>query len=143
VRVLDAVVTYIDTGRKCDGRKIDMADKAVEIFRDLVNLDRECFAVMMLTTRNDVIAVEVCHTGGVTESVVDPKVIFKSAIMTFGCVSLVFVHNHPSGNPLPSEDDKRITKKLRECARVLGFTMLDHIIVGEDAHFSFADQGML
>ena len=83
-----------------------------------------------------------CSIGSMTASLVHPRDIFRPAIanMTAG---LIFIHNHPSGDPAPSDEDMQITKRLCEVGKVIGIKCLDHIIIGSGRYFSFADQGLM
>ena len=81
--------------------------------------------------------------GGTTGTVVDGKIIMKHAIEMPRCCGIVLGHNHPSGNLRPSEADIKITHKLKEIASFIDINLVDHIIVGENAYYSFADEGML
>ncbi|MDZ7262185.1 MAG: hypothetical protein ONB05_08790, partial [candidate division KSB1 bacterium] len=77
-----------------------------------------------------------------TESLVTPREVIKEAINE-AAAAIVFVHNHPSGDPSPSEEDKRVTARLKIACDLVGLKVLDHIIVGKETYFSFADTGLL
>jgi DNA repair protein RadC len=102
----------------------------------------EVFGVLYLKQSGQIIRFEVVSEGGITSTVADPRVIFKKALQ-LGAVSLVVCHNHPSGNPHPSKADEALTNKLNDGCKTLDIKLLDHIVVGESAHFSFADEGLL
>ncbi len=108
----------------------------------LRDLSHEVFRVLFLTSRNRVLADKVLFTGSLTESIVSPREIVREAVNQTAA-SVVFVHNHPSGNPEPSEEDKRVTRRLKQACEVVGVEVLDHIIVGEKSYFSFADSGLI
>jgi len=78
--------------------------------------------------------------GGVSGTVVDPKKIFKICL-AHHATSIILGHNHPSGNLQPSEADTKITKKIKDCGNLLDVAVLDHIIVGDNRYYSFADEG--
>ena len=87
--------------------------------------------------------VHICSIGTLTASIVHPREVFKVACVG-NASGIIVLHNHPSGDPLPSDEDKRITGRLEEAGRVLGIPLLDHIIIGrEDGYHSFADAGAL
>jgi len=86
--------------------------------------------------------IEIVSQGGITSTVVDPRIVFKKAL-ELGAVSIIVCHNHPSGNLQPSQADKNLTTKLAEGAKFLDIKLLDHIIVGDKGYFSFADSGLL
>lgn len=108
----------------------------------LRDLNKEVFKVLLLTTRNNIILEKTLFEGSLTESVVSPREVIKEAIGE-SAAAVIFVHNHPSGDPSPSEEDKRVTTQLKGACELMGITVLDHIIIGEDRYFSFADNGMI
>lgn len=101
----------------------------------------ECW-VMYMNRANKVIAKEMLSSGGVCATVVDIKLVMKRALELLAC-SLILVHNHPSGNAYPGENDKVQTKLLKEAASLFDIALLDHIIIAGDGYFSFADDGLL
>jgi len=103
----------------------------------------EEFYILLLNRANEVIAKINVSKGGTTGTVVDGKIILKHAIETPRCCGLILAHNHPSGNLNPSEADIKITNNLKTAASLIDLHLLDHIIVGDKAYFSFADEGML
>jgi len=108
----------------------------------LRTLGREVFKVLLLTSRNTLIAEKTIFEGSLTESIVSPREVIKEAI-NHSAASVVFVHNHPSGNPEPSAEDKRVTLLLKSACQTVGINVLDHIIIGDQGFFSFADAGLL
>jgi len=106
------------------------------------DLTREVFIVIFLTCRNRVIKDRILFEGSLTDSLVNPREIIKAALDE-SAASLIFVNNHPSHDPDPSPDDRLITKKLKEACKVVGIAVHDHIIVGGERYFSFADEGLL
>lgn len=108
----------------------------------LRNLSREVFKVLLLTSRNTIIEEKIIFEGSLTESIVSPREIVKEALNQ-SAAAVVFVHNHPSGNPSPSEEDKRVTRHLKTACETVGISVLDHIIIGSDGYYSFADSGLL
>lgn len=107
----------------------------------LQNLNHEVFRILLLTSRNAVIADKVMFAGSLTESIVSPREIIKEAINQ-AAASVVFVHNHPSGDPAPSNEDKRVTSHLKQACEMVGVNVLDHIIVANSKYYSFADSGL-
>jgi DNA repair protein RadC len=105
---------------------------------DLTEYDRECFAVILLNTRNQVVSKEVESIGSLDTALVHPREIFKNAIRR-NAASMVLVHNHPSGDPSPSDDDVEITKRLVEAGKVLGITVFDHVIVSRSSFVSLRE----
>lgn len=88
---------------------------------------RECFMVILLNARHEALAVETVSIGSLNSSIVHPREVFRPAIMA-AAAAIILVHNHPSGNPEPSEEDISITKRLVESGKLLGIPVLDHII---------------
>jgi DNA repair protein RadC len=96
---------------------------------------KEHFLVLLLDTRNRLIRVSTVSMGSLDSSIVHPREVFKEAISACAA-SVIFVHNHPSGDPEPSEDDIELTRRLVEAGRVLGILVLDHVIVGDGSFLS-------
>jgi DNA repair protein RadC len=123
--------------------KVESSDDVYKIVSPhLRNLGREVFKVLLLTSRNTLIAEKTIFEGSLTESLVSPREVIKEAI-NHSAAAVVFVHNHPSGNPEPSAEDKRVTQLLKSACQVVGINVLDHIIIGDPGFFSFADKGLL
>jgi len=123
--------------------KVQSSEDVYHLVRPyLRDLTREVFRVVFLTSRNRVIGEKSLFEGSLTESMVSPREVIKEAVNR-GAASIVFIHNHPSGDPSPSEEDRRMTARLKQACEVVGITVLDHIIVGRDRYFSFADEGIL
>lgn len=106
------------------------------------NQPREQFFVLLLTVRNRLITEKKLFEGSLHQSQVNAREVIKFAINE-KAGSVVFVHNHPSGEPVPSPDDIGITKKLQRACEAVEICVLDHVIVGGERYFSFADEGML
>ncbi|HNW61127.1 MAG TPA: DNA repair protein RadC [bacterium] len=108
----------------------------------LRDLKREVFQVLFLTTRHDIIADRILFEGSLTESVVSPREVIATALQ-HAAAAVILVHNHPSGDPHPSTEDKRVTDKIILACRPFDLAVLDHLIIGRDTYFSFADQGLI
>jgi DNA repair protein RadC len=102
----------------------------------------EEFKVLCLNRANMVLGWAGVSQGGISGTVVDPKVIFQIGLKA-NASSLVFAHNHPSGNVQPSESDIRLTRRLKEAGDVVEIQVLDHLIITPDEYYSFADEGLL
>ena len=102
----------------------------------------EEFWVLYLDRSNHIIRKSNISKGGVSGTVVDARIIFKQAIENLAS-SIVLCHNHPSGNLKPSEEDIRITKKLKDAGKLVDIAIIDHIIIAGNNFFSFADEGLL
>jgi len=101
---------------------------------------KECFIAIYLDAKNRVIADEILFSGTVTASAVYPREVVKAALANTAA-AVIFAHNHPSGDPTPSPDDMAITRKLIQACALIGVTVHEHLIIGADGYFSFADQG--
>ena len=114
------------------------------IAKELATYDREVFAVLNLKTNGQPINLNICSVGTLDASVVSPREVFKSTILS-NSAAFVAIHNHPSGSLNPSQEDKDVTKRLLSCSELLGLKMLDHIIVaGETGDiYSFKSEGLL
>jgi DNA repair protein RadC len=123
--------------------KITHSREAFEIFKSLMgDLPYEEFWILLLNRSNRVLRKIRISEGGVSGTVVDPKKVFKTCLDNQAC-SIILGHNHPSGNIQPSEADSKLTKKLRDCGLMLDVDVLDHIIIGDDCYYSFADDGKM
>jgi len=112
------------------------------LYHSMRDLNKEVFKVIFLDVQNQVITVEDLFEGTLTASSIYPREVMKSAIK-HNAASLIFAHNHPSGNPAPSESDEEITRDLVLAANIMQTEVLDHIIIGENKYFSFADEGLI
>ena len=104
--------------------------------------NREAFLVIYLNGRNQILKMEELFKGTLTTSAVYPREVVKRALDN-NAAALVFVHNHPSGNPNPSQDDLTITKKLKEVAKANDVSIHDHLIIAGNEVYSFADHGLI
>jgi len=98
--------------------------------------------LLALNNKNRVNGFKVISTGSLTASLVHPREVWRAALYLCAA-AVVFVHNHPSGDPAPSPEDIDITRRLKETGDVLGIRVLDHVVLGGDRYFSFSDKGML
>jgi len=106
------------------------------------NLDREEFHLVMLDTKHRILDVNHVSTGSLTATLVHPREVLKPVILT-NSAAIILTHNHVSGDPYPSNEDKEITKRLKEIGDLIGIRVLDHVVIGENRFFSFADTGTL
>jgi len=132
--------TEVETSQRV---KITSSHVAYQILQKrLSDLPHEEFWVLILNRANQVIKEEYLSKGGISGTVVDVRLVCKSAIEN-NASGLVIAHNHPSGQLLPSEQDKKITKKLNEALQTFEISLLDHLIIGDQNYYSFADEGLL
>ena len=102
---------------------------------------KEYFLALLLDTRNQLIRAAEISVGSLDSSIVHPREVFKEAIAA-SAASVIFVHNHPSGDPEPSEDDISLTKRLAQAGEIVGIDVLDHIIVGDKKYLSLKGRGL-
>jgi len=112
------------------------------LYHSMRDRKKEVFKVMFLDTQNRVIEVEDLFEGTLNASAVYPREVIKRAIK-YNAAALVFAHNHPAGNPEPSDNDKRITRDLVFAGNIMQLKVLDHLIIGDNRYFSFADEGLI
>lgn len=108
---------------------------------ELKDEEQEHFIVLCLNTKNEIIARKTISIGTLDQAIVHPRDVFRFAIKN-NAARIIAVHNHPSGNPEPSENDKTVTKRLIRSGDILGTEVLDHIIVGNDSYVSLRERGL-
>lgn len=109
---------------------------------DLMDLEHEEFWLVFLKRNNEVIKKEMVSKGGISGTVVDPKIIFRKALEE-SATGLILAHNHPSGNLTPSKQDINLTKGICAAGKVLEIAVIDHLIITNESFFSFADDGLM
>jgi len=144
-----SIVSALELGRRrkeADYKQRKRVRTSAEVYHTMIPIlmDQpiEQFWVITLTRSNLLIQKRPVSMGGVSGTVVDPKVIFKTALEDKAS-NIVLVHNHPSGNPQPSKADIRLTKRITEAGRMLEIPVLDHVIFCDEGYYSFADEGMI
>jgi len=103
---------------------------------------KEHFKLILLNARNKMLGISTISIGSLNASIVHPREVFKDAIV-HSAYSVVLAHNHPSGDPEPSEDDLTITKRFIEAGKILGIEVIDHIIISKNGFFSFKEKGLI
>ncbi len=103
---------------------------------------KEFFYTLLLNGKNRILKCENISIGSLTTSIVHPRESFLPAIK-YSAAAVIFVHNHPSGDPTPSQEDRLITRRLFEAGEILGIKVLDHVIIGDNNYYSFADNNDL
>ncbi len=144
-----SIVSALELGRR---RKASDASKRVKITSSadvyhyirpkLLDQPVEQFWIICLNRSNHIINSTMISQGGVSGTVADPKLIFKSALTDLAS-GIILIHNHPSGNLKPSQADKKLTEKMVNSGRLLEIPVLDHLIFTDESYFSFADEGLL
>jgi len=112
------------------------------LYHSMRDLKKEVFKVMFLDSQNHIVDIEDLFSGTLNASAVYPREIIQSAVKHHAA-ALIFVHNHPAGNPQPSDNDKQITQDLVFAGSIMQIKVLDHIIIGDNRYFSFADAGLI
>lgn len=112
-----------------------------QAFKNLAESDKERFYSIHLDSKNKVLGVEMVSQGSLDSSPVHPREVYKSALLS-SAAGIIFVHSHPSGDPDPSESDRRITEQLLQAGELMGICVLDHVIVGRDGYYSFSERDL-
>jgi DNA repair protein RadC len=144
-----SIIAALELGKRrrgaeaIDRKKITGSRDVFEYFSAVIgDYAFETFFILLLNRANKIIRHIQISEGGITGTVADPKKIFKMAL-EHNATSVILCHNHPSGNISPSEADIRLTRKLKNAGEMLDVPVLDHIILGEEKYYSFADGGEL
>jgi DNA repair protein RadC len=142
-----AVVAALELGRRAVCSRVDRGGAfrtSLEVFHhfrgQLAPLCQEVFYVVLLDAKHRKIREVRISEGSLTASIVHPREVFAPA-MRDSAAAMILIHNHPSGDPSPSPEDLELTRRLREAGEVIGIRVLDHVIIGSEAHFSFVDAG--
>jgi DNA repair protein RadC len=144
-----SIIASLELGRRrrsadvLEKDKIGGSKDAFQILQlKLEDIPHEEFWIVLLNRANKVIDTKLVGRGGVSSTVVDSKVIFSFALESLAS-GIILGHNHPSGNLKPSNSDLRLTKKIVDAGKIMEVPVLDHIIVGDNDYFSFADEGLI
>ncbi len=113
------------------------ANVAVPMIDDLT---KEYFILLCMDTKNKVVNKQIISIGSLNANIVHPREVFKAALLN-SAAHIIVLHNHPSGDPVPSREDIEITKKLHEAGKILGIDLLDHVIIGAGKNFSMKEAG--
>jgi DNA repair protein RadC len=125
------------------GQPLRSSEDVFRHFRDSLEREkRELFYVVLLNNKNRKIRDVKISEGSLTASLVHPREVYNPVIRE-SAAAVIFVHNHPSGDPVPSPEDIEITRRLKEVGDVMGVRVLDHVVIGLERYYSFSDKGML
>lgn len=145
-RVAEIQLVYRSNVKPSQRPKVSSSREAYEVFFKNWDLDKiefvEQFKVMLLNRAHKVLGIYELSCGSVAGTVADPKLVFVSALKS-NASSVIVAHNHPSGCLTPSQADINLTKKLKDGGKLLDIAVLDHVIVTNEGHYSFADEGIL
>jgi DNA repair protein RadC len=143
-----SIIAALEIGRRRDDFETKAPDTvtgskdAYNIMRrHLVDLNHEEFWILLMGRSQRVLAKELVSKGGLSLTVVDPKIIFGMALQR-QATGIIMIHNHPSGSLKPSHEDINLTKRLTDAGKMLGINILDHLIISDEGFYSFADQGL-
>lgn len=143
-----SIIAALELGRRrraeevVELKKVTSSKIIFEIMQPIIGeLPHEEFWIIYLNNSNKVISKAQLSKGGITGTLVDVRIVFKTAL-EMGATGLILCHNHPSGTLIPSDADKQITKKLKLAGESLEIKVLDHLIVTETSYFSFVDEGI-
>ena len=144
-----SVAAALEIGRRKASQEIpekisikSSAEAFAVFFPHLSDLRTEEFWVIFLNQKNQIIYKSQISKGGITGTIVDVRVLFKIALEHFA-TSIIVAHNHPTGNLKPSDADLKITRNIKNAGEILDIKLTDHLIIGENAFFSFQDEGLL
>lgn len=144
-----SIVAAMELGRRRRGeealskQKISSSVSVFELMQPILGeLPHEEFWIIYLNNSNKIIQKHQLSKGGITGTLVDVRLVLKTAL-ALGAVALILIHNHPSGTLKPSNADKELTQKLKTASQSLDIKVLDHLIITENAYFSFADEALL
>jgi DNA repair protein RadC len=132
--------TEFPAGSPC--RASNDAERIARSIYQRLDADKEHFLLLTLNNKNRVNGFKVVSTGSLTASLVHPREVWRAALHLCAA-AVIFVHNHPSGEPTPSQEDQEITRRLKETGDILGIRVLDHVVLGQERFFSFSDRGLL
>lgn len=136
------VLLVRDSNTTSDKKTIRQPVDVVNMLKSYLDgVDREHFAIAMLDRKGNVLGINTVSVGGLHSSIVHPREVYKPAVI-IGAASIILCHNHPSGDPEPSQADIAVTNKLVEAGRIMGIEVLDHIILGDD-YYSFKERGLI
>ncbi|MDD7794888.1 RadC family protein [Clostridium sp. 'White wine YQ'] len=109
---------------------------------EMSKLSQEVLKLIMLNTKNNIISIKEVFKGTLNSSIVHPREVFSEALKN-NAASIIICHNHPSGDPTPSKEDINITLRLKECSKIMGIDLLDHIIIGNNTYVSLKEKSII
>lgn len=140
------ILASLELGRRAleemPAKRILTPNDVVREVDDITKKTREYLIALYLNARHELIKKQTITIGNLNQNIVDPRDVFAQAL-SLPCAYVILVHNHPSGDPKPSQDDKRLTKVLVKAGRILGVNLIDHIIVSKRDYFSFREAKLL
>jgi len=145
-QVAEVKLSYSTKIKSSERMKVASSHEVYNVFKSVWDVGTieliEEFKVMLLNRSNKVLGIINLASGGMASCVIDPKLIFVSAIKS-GASAVILAHNHPSGNTKPSDQDRALTKKIKDGGKLLDIEVLDHLIMTKEGFLSFADEGLM
>ena len=145
-QVAEVQLSYKSKVKAKDRVVVKSSDECYEILRKIWDEDTlelaETFKVLFLNRANQIIGAYTLSIGGMTGTVVDPRLVFIASLKVAAC-NMILAHNHPSGNLKPSQSDLDLTHKIVEGGKILDIRVLDHLIITAEGYYSFADEGLM
>lgn len=136
-------------GSRFQARRLEMLERftsPAQVFdffhHELRDSRKELFLTLLLDGKNRIMRKVEISIGSLNQSIVHPREVFAPAVRE-SAAAVIFIHNHPTGDPTPSREDREITRRLKEAGEILGIRVLDHIIIGDGSYFSFVESGLL
>lgn len=123
------------------GKRFTSPIQIFNTFSFLINETKEYFFTLHLDGKNRIVCIDQVSVGSLNQSIVHPREVFKTALLS-SAAAIILLHNHPSGDPEPSKEDREITRRLKEVGELLGIRVLDHMIIGV-TYLSFVETGLL
>lgn len=144
--ITEVELVYRNKMKQQDRIKVAEASHAYDLLLSAWDMNKielvEEFIILLLDRNKTCLGISKISSGGVTACVVDPKIVFATALKARAC-GLILAHNHPSGSIKPSMADETLTQKFKEAGKLLDISVLDHLIITPDSYFSFANDGLL
>ncbi len=141
--ILEIGKRWLRAGSRQRQEVVSSSKDSYDILRPmLAHQYQESFVAVLLSAKHSVLDIVEISRGSLTSSIVHPREVFRPAVKN-AAAAIIVAHNHPSGDPNPSKEDRALTTRLHRCAIEFGITFLDHLIVGDNRYISFADEGWL
>ncbi|MBR7796949.1 MAG: RadC family protein [Bacillota bacterium] len=117
-------------------------DGAEYVMEEMRGLNQEHFVTLFLNTKNQIIHKQTIFIGSLNASIVHPREVFREAVKR-SAASIIVIHNHPSGDPTPSQEDIHVTRRLVECGKMIGIELIDHLVIGDRKYVSLKEKGYI
>ena len=143
IRAIMEISKRISKCKALEKVKINSPSSVARVYMEEMRyLTKEYFKLVFLDTKNQIISDKTITIGSVNASIVNPRDVFIEALKN-NAVNIIMLHNHPSGDPYPSNEDIQITKRIKECGQLIGIALIDHLIIGDGKYFSLKEKGII